>query len=324
MEYEGKISKMPVLFVKGGYRYFLGKVGIPEKFTHKKLYAYYKNLPLSQYDKELKEQIKLFFPKAKEYDIDSPSTFNEWIQHFKVSMTEEELALKTRLSDKYAVREWIASKIGTKHLIPLVGGPWKRGEDIDFDALPEKFVLKANHGSGMNLVVKDKSKLDKEMAVRECNKWINTLFGWLGIEAYFHIPKCIIAEEYIEQSNGDLMDYKIHCFHGRPRIIQIIWERDFQSHTAKEAFFDMDWKRGSLMYHTYEQYEEAPARPKRLNEMVNIAEKLSSGFQYVRVDLYDVNDKIYFGEMTFTPGNGFGNWEGDYSERYVGKMMENT
>lgn len=306
-----KIQKGIFYFKREGFLCLLKKVGVFKEYANNRLYEYYEKLPMSLYENELKEQIRLFIPDAKDYNIDSPSTFNEWIQWLKVNMTEEELALKTELADKYAVRDWVADRIGNDCLIPLVGGPWKRGEDIDFDALPEKFVLKANHGSGMNLVVKDKSILDKEMAVRECNKWINTLFGWLGIEAqYFHIPKCIIAEKYIEQSNGDLMDYKIHCFHGRPRIIQIIGERDFQSHTAKEAFFDMDWKRGNLMYHTYEQYEESPARPKRLNEMVNIAEKLSSGFQYVRVDLYEVNDKIYFGEMTFTPRNGFGNWGG--------------
>lgn len=317
-----KIQKGLFYFKREGFWYLLKKAGFFEESANKRLYKYYEKLPLSLYEKELKDQIRLFFPDAKKYDIKSPSGFNEWIQYLKVCMTEEELALKTRLSDKYAVREWIANKIGAEHLIPLAGGPWKRGEDIDFDTLPEKFVLKANHGSGMNLVIKDKFTLDKGQTIQTCNEWMKQMYGWLGMEAqYFHIPRCIIAEEYMEQTDGNLLDYKIYCFNGRPIYFAVIGDRNLETHDGRIAFYDMQWVLQDFTTGDYPDYDRELKKPEQMRKLVEIAEILSSGFEYVRVDLYVINGRVYFGEMTFTPGNGFFSWKPKEADRKMGHFF---
>lgn len=239
-------------------------------------------------------------------DIDNPSTFNEKIQWIKLHGITP---LMTKLADKYLAREWIAEKIGEQHLIPLLG-VWDCFDDINFDELPDRFVLKCNHGSGMNLIVKEKKSIDWAKAKTRFDRWMATNYAFQsGFELqYKEIPRKIIAEEYIEEMDGDLLDFKIHCFRGEPRIIQVIGSRDLAQHTAKEAFFDLDWNPVDLMYHTYDSYETLPAKPKNLNELLRIARMLSEEFRYVRVDIYDISGKILFGEMTFTPASGYGKW----------------
>ena len=251
-------------------------------------------------------------------NLSNPENYNQKIQWLKVY---DNLEIKTPLSDKYQVREWITRKIGSEYLVPLLG-VWDCPEEIDFDALPSRFCLKANHGSGMNIVVRDKSSLDIKPLLWTLRQWLAAPYGIGGYEPqYFRIPRKIIAEEYIEQPDGDLADYKIHCFDGRPGIIQVIGSRDLKAHTALEAFYSPDWVRNDLMYHTYEQYPDELARPVFLDEMLNVAGILSEGFRYVRVDLYHVNGSIKFGEMTFTPACGFGKWQSEDSNRTAGNMI---
>lgn len=260
---------------------------------------------------------------GEEIDIVHPRTYNQKIQWMKIYDVSAE---KTKLSDKYQVRGWIAEKIGKEYLIPLIE-VWEHPSEIDFDALPRSFCLKANHGSGMNYVVKDKT----ELSVRDIKKIRKMLQGWMEIPycAYYmefqyrNISRKILAEKYIEQMSGNLFDYKIHCFNGKPEIIQVIGDRDLEQHTAMEAFFDTDWKRNKQMYNTYDQYEKTPEKPKKLNEMLRIARILSRGFRYVRVDLYNIDGEIKFGEMTFTPAAGYGKWGGGIAiERLVGDMID--
>ena len=251
-------------------------------------------------------------------NLSAPANYNQKIQWLKIYDNQ---AIKTPLSDKYQVREWAAGKIGSEHLVPLLG-VWDKPEDVDFDSLPSRFCLKANHGSGMNLVVRDKSSLDIPSSIKTMRRWLAAPYGIAGYEPqYFGIPRKIIAEEYIEQSDGDLVDYKIHCFGGKAGIIQIIGSRDHKAHTALEAFYSPEWVRNDLMYHTYEQYPEDTARPDYLDDMLSIAETLSEGFRYVRVDLYYVNGCIKFGEMTFTPACGFSKWPSEESSRTTGDMI---
>lgn len=254
-------------------------------------------------------------------DIDAPQTFNQKIQWLKIYDTTPK---KTCLADKYLVREWVKEQIGQEYLIPLLG-VWKSTDEIDFDALPEQFCLKANHGSGMNYVVSSKSnltELDKKKIRKVANNWLRNPFYAISMEfQYKDIPRRIIAEEYIEETGGNLYDYKIHCFNGEPRIIQVIGNRSLSEHTAKEAFFDTEWNRNDFMYHTYIQYEEALDKPDNLKDMLNIAKVLSRGFIYVRVDLYDIDGTIKFGEMTFTPAAGYCTWGGVYFDRMVGEMI---
>ncbi len=253
-------------------------------------------------------------------DLDHPQSFNEKIQWIKL---HDVTPLMTKLADKYLVREWISEKIGDQYLIPLLG-VWDSFEDIPFDDLPDQFVLKCNHGSGMNLVVKDKSKVDISASRTQFDQWMamNFAFKGLGLELqYKDIPRKIIAEEYIEQMDADLLDYKIHCFSGEPRIVQVIGSRDYVHHTAKEAFFDLEWNPVNLMYHTYDKYETLPEKPANLDELLRLSGILSKDFRYVRVDWYDISGDIKFGEMTFTPASGYGKWEGK-EEFLVGSWIE--
>ena len=235
-------------------------------------------------------------------NLDDPQTFNEKIQWLKLY---DATPLKTRLSDKYLVRDWVKEKIGEEYLIPLLG-VWDCFDDIDFSSLPDKFVLKCNHGSGMNIVVKNKSKFDKEKAKCKIDKWMKTNYAFAaGFEMQYEkiVPK-IIAEEYIQQFNDNLMDYKIHTFNGIPKIIQVIGDRNIEAHKAKIAHFNTKWELQKVMHHAYGNYEKLPEKPENFEKMLEIAAKLAEGFQYVRVDLYNLSGKILFGEMTFTPASG--------------------
>ena len=270
-----------------------------------------------EYPRLLKSMWKVHFNEP--LDLDNPQSFNEKIQWLKLYDTTP---LKTRLADKYLVRDWIKEKIGEKYLVPLLG-VWDSFDEIDFDALPDTFVLKCNHGSGMNMVVKDKKAFDKKAAKVQFDEWMKSDFTFLnGFEMqYRDIPHKIIAEKFIEQMDENLLDYKIHVFGGEPKIIQVIGDRDLVHHTGKEAFFDLNWQPQDLMYHTYDMYEKMPSRPDNLGEMLNIARKLGTEFRYVRVDLYNIDGKILFGEMTFTPASGFGKWGGVQAKNSVGSWI---
>lgn len=239
-------------------------------------------------------------------DLTNPGSFGEKIQQWKLS---EDLSVQSRLSDKYRVREWIAEKIGESYLIPLLG-VWDTFDQIPFSKLPNSFVLKANHGSGWNIIVRDKSVMDIPYAKDCFDKWLGLNFAYIsGLELqYEQIKPKIIAEEYIEEMDGDLKDYKIHCFNGEPRFIQIIGERNHRQHSGKESYVDLNWDRIRSFSNTYKQYKDIPQKPNNLGEMINIAKALSEGFLYVRVDLYNINDQIKFGEMTFTPASGYAKW----------------
>ena len=282
------------------------------------IYAYLLSVPESRYPEEL---CKWYYEcTGQPLNLASPKTFNEKIQWLKLY---DSTPLKTRLTDKYLVREWIKEKVGEEYLVPLIG-TWDSFDEIDFERLPDQFVLKANHGSGWNIIVKDKSQFDTQEAKCKFDKWMNTNFAFVnGLELHYSniVPK-IIAEKYIEQMDKNLLDYKIHVFHDSPKIIQIIGDRDQFHHTAKECCFSLDWIQDELMYHTYDQYEFPPKRPDNLEEILNVATILGTGFKYVRVDLYNINGKIVFGEMTFTPASGIGKWRDIDVDRKIGSLIE--
>ena len=278
--------------------------------------SHYKKLTEPQKEKELKKWY--FRQTGEQLNLDSPENFNQKIQWLKL---KDNIPQNTILSDKYMVRKWIKEKIGEQYLIPIYG-VWDNSKAIDFNTLPSCFVLKANHGSGMNYIVRDKSEEDYNKLRKMTQRWLRTPYDLSSMEQqYYGIPRRIIAEEYIEQSDGNLYDYKIHCFSGEPKIIQVIGNRDLLHHTAKECYLDLNWKRNSLMYNTYQQYDTIPSEPSCLNEMIKIAKKLSKDFIYVRVDLYVIDDKVKFGEMTFTPAAGIGKWGGAVASKLVGDMI---
>ena len=244
---------------------------------------------------------------GKKLNLENPQTFNEKIQWLKLYDTTE---LKTQLADKWRVREWVAQKIGVQYLIPLLG-VWNSFDEIDLERLPNRFVLKTNHASGANVIVLDKQTHDWHSTKIKFEKWMEQNFAYLhGFELqYKDIKPKIIAEEYIETKAGNLYDYKRYCFNGVPKYIAIIGDRVLEKHTGQTAFYNTDWKLQSFDSGDYPRYKIQKKKPDKLEEMLFLAKKLSKGFSFVRVDLYELdNGEVKFGELTFTPGNGMFRW----------------
>lgn len=186
-------------------------------------------------------------------------------------------------------------------------GQWNTFEQIDFHKLPTSFVLKANHGSGTNIIVKNKEILNIKDSKRKFDFWLKMNYAYfMGFELHYRdINKKIIAEKYIEELNGNLYDYKIHCFNGQVEFVQIIGNRNFNTHTANQSFFNRKWEKISFSEGTYPDFKDEIIKPAKWQEMIEIAEVLSNDFSYVRIDLYEINKTVFFGEMTFTPMSGF-------------------
>ncbi len=249
---------------------------------------------------------KLRFRKlfGRNLNLKNPQDLNEkilWLSLF--SDTSE----WSRLADKYAVRQYVEEK-GLGHILLKLYGKWDKVEDIDWDSLPKSFVLKTNNGSGTVLIVKDKNKIDIGETKLLLNEWLIKRPSCDTTEFHYNkIIPCIIAEELLVQPNKEtyisetLIDYKIWCFNGKSYIIRTYGNRVEGS--TEIATFDKEWNdhpEVSVFNDHYRACKILPSRPKRLQEMLLIAETLSEGFPEVRVDLYYVNDKIYFGELTFT------------------------
>jgi len=249
-------------------------------------------------------------------DLDNPRTYNQKIQWLKLFDATPE---KTRLSDKYLVREHVKNKIGEECLIPLLG-VWDRFEDIDFNALPEKFVLKCNHGCQYNIIVTDKSAFDKRKARKRIKQWMGENFAFKnGLELqYTDIAPKIIAEEYLENNNNALHDYKVYCFGGKARFIQYLSER---LSSPKLAFYDANWQKQGFTVDGYSSTDVE--RPQNLEKLVELAEILAKGFCHARVDFYVLNNgAIKFGEFTFTPGSGYLAWRPKEQDLLIGQMLE--
>lgn len=245
--------------------------------------------------------LKLIFPAHVGYklDLDNPKTFNEKLQWLKLYDRKEEY---TSLVDKYEVKSIVAEIIGEEYIIPTLG-LWDNVEDIDFDKLPDKFVLKCTHDSGGIVVCKDKKHFDEKKAKKTLKKSMKNKYFYSGREwPYLNIKPRIIAEEYIGDSEKVPDDYKFYTFSGQIDSVMIC--KDREKGYPNFYFFDMGWNR--LMYQNYEPNSELPIeKPQNFDEMVKIVEKLSEGFCQMRVDLYNVKGKIYFGELTFFNQSGF-------------------
>ena len=268
--------------------------------------------------KEIRYCLEKQFQEKAGYtlNLDNPKTFNEKLQWLKLYYHNP---LMTKCADKVAVREYIDEKIGSEYLIPCLG-VWDNPDDIDFDKLPSRFVLKVNWGSGQNIIVQDKSKLDI-MATRQLlSQWMHrehnhyfAFFEW----PYKNIKPKIIAEQYIEQKDGKLLDYKFFCFDGVPKYCQVDVDR-YTNHTR--CFYDMEYNKQEFTT-LYPYYRGDIVKPKNFEEMKKIVATLSQGFPHVRVDLFAIDDKIYVGEMTFFHGAGHENFEPIEWDRKLGDLL---
>lgn len=230
-------------------------------------------------------------------DLKNPKYYGEKIQWIKLNANMEELG---DLVDKYKVREFIEKRIGSQYL-PKLYGVYKKSNEIDYKNLPNQFVLKINNGSGGNIICKDKNKLDIKVANQKLDKWLSEKFYKYTKEfQYKNVKSLIICEEYLEDESGSLRDYKLHCFKERVEYIEVHTDR-FKNH--KENYYYPNWTKADFRGKLNRE-EKNIARPKQLEQLILLAQKLSKGFEYVRVDFYIVREKIYFGELTFTPANG--------------------
>ena len=234
--------------------------------------------------------------------LENPKTFNEKIQWLKFYNQRAEY---TRMVDKVAVKEYVAEIIGDKYVIPTLG-VWDNPEDVDFDKLPNQFVLKTSHGGGSLGVVicKDKSRIDykkvvkKLRAAKKQNIW-HELKEW----PYKNVNPRILAEEFLTSSSSqsDLTDYKFYCFNGVVTYCEVITGR----YTKKQIdFFDLNWNHQKFTFDGYDFADELPIKPSLFDEMVGVATKLCKDLPYSRIDLYVVNNHVYFGEITFFPASG--------------------
>ena len=241
---------------------------------------------------------------GKSLKLNNPHTFNEKLQWLKLYDRRHEY---TMMVDKNAVKDYVASIIGSDYIIPSLG-VWDKFDDINFEKLPSQFVLKCTHDSGGLVIVKDKSRLDIDAARAKINHCLKHNYYWgLREWPYKNVKPRIIAERYIEPDSNvkDLPDYKWYCFNGEPKYCQVIQDR-----STKETidFFDTEWNHQDFIGLNPKAIHAThiPPRPELLNTQIKIAQELSKNFPYVRVDLYNAGGKIYFGELTFFPGSGFG------------------
>lgn len=239
---------------------------------------------------------------GKTTDFSAPKDLNEKIQWL---MFFTDTALWTLLADKYAVRRYVQNKVGAKYLIPILG-KWDCAEDIDFDSLPDRFVIKPNNGSYDTVICHDKEKADLNKVRQKMSYSLAHKFGYESAEPhYLNIKPSIIAEDLLhtEDSFG-LIDYKIWCFNGRPHCVFVCANRDIENHKVDFVIYDLNWnKLTRYLTPMFENSFECP-RPENFDEMLSVASKLSEGLPQVRVDLYNIRGKIYFGEMTLSSNFG--------------------
>ena len=257
---------------------------------------------------------------GKKLNLKNPKTFNEKLQWLKLYNRKPEY---TTMVDKYAVKQYVAERIGSEYIIPTLG-IWNRVEDIDFDTLPNCFVLKTTHdgGGGGIVICTDKTKFDKAKAITRLNNsfFKHDIYKELKEWPYKNVPRRIIAEQYLENKNlKELRDYKFFCFNGQCKCFKVDFDR-FIEHRAN--YYDSN---GNLLKFGENVcpplFEKKIEVPKNINTMISLANKLSEDIPFLRVDFYDVDGKIYFGELTFFPASGMGTFTSEEWDLALGEWI---
>ncbi|MDD4880906.1 MAG: ATP-grasp fold amidoligase family protein [Gallionellaceae bacterium] len=265
----------------------------------------------------MQRRLRRRFLKCHGYypDLEHPRSLSEKIQWLKLHKNLEPLA---PYIDKHLVRDFVKSRIGDHYLVPLIG-IYDRFEDIDIATLPDRFVMKATHGSGWNIIVDNKHEADFDQIKYKFSRWLKTNYSDLGGEGcYLPISGRILIEEYLESPIGPLLDYKFYCCNGKPLGLHVDIDR-FGDHSYR--IFDTHWNE----FEKTRPAAETPMaleRPDNLEQMLDVCRTLSDGFSYVRVDLYNPGNRIYFGELTFTPGNGLSPFDPVWSDYYFGEPLD--
>jgi len=254
---------------------------------------------------------------GRKLNLSNPKRFSEKMQWLKI---HDRNPVYTTMVDKLAVKEWAGSIIGKEHIIPLLG-TWERAEDIDFNTLPEQFVIKCNHDSHSIIICKDKNRLDIQdtrralAASMKKNQYYAEGRQW----PYLNVRPCILAEKYMEDEQlGELRDYKFFTFNGEPRLMYVATGRG--TGQTYGDFFDMNYQHQDLRI-DHEMSPVCPEKPETFDAMKEAARRLAQGVPQVRVDFYEVNGQFYFGEMTFFHCSGFGNFKPDEWDAKLGELI---
>ena len=266
-----------------------------------------------------KKYLEILFKDKLGYalDLNNPKTYNEKMQWLKLYDRNPKYS---KLVDKYEVKKYIKDKIGEKYLIKTLG-IYNNFDEIDFESLPNQFVIKCTHDSGGLVIVKDKSSFNINDARKRINKCLKMDFYRLGREfAYKDVSPRIIIEEYMEDKKNTLNDYKFFCFDGVPKIMYV--SSDSHTDNQKIAFFDMEYKQIDIKRDDYNDYDVLPSKPKTFEEMKKIARILSKDIPHVRVDLYEINGKVYFGELTFYTCSGYMPFKDKKWDLELGKFVK--
>jgi hypothetical protein len=258
----------------------------------------------------------------KDLDLDNPKSFTEKIQWLKIY---DRNPLYTQIADKYAVRDFVSKTIGEEFISDLIG-VYKNVEEIYFENLPEKFVLKGTHGSNWNIFCKNKNKLDVTKTKKTLNSWLSQNYYYYGREwVYKDIPPKIICERLLIPNNS-YFDYKFYCFHGNPKFVMVN-VLNKSNKVIDKVFYDMDWNKHYFLYTGIKSLENKISNmsipcPENFELMKSICSKLSKYIPFVRVDLYNLINSVIFGEMTLHPANGFGHFYPDEYDNYFGEMID--
>lgn len=262
-------------------------------------------------------KIKYRYKFNKKLDLNNPQTFNEKLQWLKLYDRNPEY---TKMVDKYEAKKYVANIIGEEYIIPTLG-VYDKFEDINFATLPNQFVIKCTHDSGGLIICKDKTKLNIKEARKKINKSLKRNYFYTGREwPYKNVKPRIIAEQYmVDESGTELKDYKIFNFNGIPQFIQVDFNR-FKGHQRK--LYSTDWKEldFNLVYSINKNVKIS--KPEKLKEILKLAKKLSINHSFIRTDFYVINDKIYFGELTFFPEAGFGKFIPEEWDEKLGNILE--
>ncbi len=279
-------------------------------------YIFAKTVLMGNWDDSTFVKFDYLFFFHKFPNLRNPKTFSEKLQWLKVHGHLEQYA---NLVDKYLVRDHIAKTIGEDYLIPLLG-VWEKAEDIDFSLLPIRFVIKTTHGSHQVIICENKDKLDISATKETLNSWLKEDFYKRSREQqYKYCTHKIICEKYLTNSEKGLTDYKFYCFDGEPYMIMVVEDR-FKRDQENYSFVDLHWNKLDNIYK--QQTHVIPEKPENLDKMIETAKILSKGFPFVRVDLYSVKERIYFGELTFIPSSGLDPNHTPYGEILLGDMIK--
>lgn len=245
---------------------------------------------------------------GKKLNLKNPKLFNEKIQWLKLNWKDPRMV---QCADKYAVRAYVEEK-GLSHILNELYGVYEKASDINWDNLPEKFVMKTNNGFGTVLLVDEKSKLNKEQTEQTLTKWLQKDYSLATGEVHYKkIKPLLLAEKYLESKDNTVpVDYKIFCFHGKPEFILTIVDRNVGEYgeSYRRYFLDLDWQPLDFEKGKSPDIQNLPQKPESLDLMIEYAEKLADDIPLVRVDFYEVDSKPVFGEMTFTPAAGLADY----------------